>query len=82
MKEKGFEADFLPSHFDGETLKRELPGDGTALLLGAAKPDVVGPDTRFRTVGLYQTVTRTGPADISTDYVVFASAGGVRIPCG
>ncbi|MBQ5685760.1 MAG: uroporphyrinogen-III synthase, partial [Clostridia bacterium] len=30
------------------------------------------------TVGLYRTVTRTGPADISTDYVVFASVGGVR----
>ena len=78
LKEKGFEADFIPSRFDGETLKRELPGDGTALLLGAAKQDTVGPEARFRTVGLYRTVTRTGPADISTDYVVFASVGGVR----
>ena len=78
LKEKGFVADFVPSRFDGETLKRELPGEGTALLLGAKKPGGPGPDTRFRNVGLYETVTRFGPADISTDYVVFASAGGVN----
>ena len=78
LKEKGFVADFVPSRFDGETLQRELPGEGTALLLGAKKSDAADRDTRFRKIGLYETVTRFGPADISTDYVVFASAGGVN----
>ena len=78
LKEKGFVADFVPSRFDGETLQRELPGEGTALLLGAKKSDAADRDTRFRKIGLYETVTRPGTADLSTDYVVFASAGGVN----
>lgn len=118
LREKGFIADFIPSRYDRKTLEAELPGQGAALLLGAAGPGKSerpgcfssGPDSmapfssesestgrsdsesgntgcfskksegtsRFRNVGFYETVPRVGSADIHTDYVVFASASGVR----
>lgn len=79
LKQRGFNADFVPSRFDRETLQNELPGDGTALLLGAKTPEErPTTDTRFRNVGLYEATTRVGTADIHTDYLVFASASGVR----
>ncbi|MBO4383008.1 MAG: uroporphyrinogen-III C-methyltransferase [Clostridia bacterium] len=80
LKDRGFVADFVPSRYDRETLMAELPGDGPVLLLGAADTaGARGPgDPRFRVLGLYEAATRKGPADIRTDYVVFASASGVR----
>ena len=75
----GFRCDFVPSIFDRATLKKELPGEGRALLIGADGPArAAGNDGRFEALGLYEGTCRTDPVSIHTKYLVFASGNGVR----
>lgn len=83
LKARGFEADFVPSEFNRETLFRELaeawtPVRGKVLVLGALPEEEYGLPNGFRLLPLYET-RFTGPAPaLTTDYVVFASSSGVR----
>lgn len=83
LKARGFEADFVPTEFNRETLFRELseawtPVRGKVLVLGALPEEEYDLPNGFRLLPLYET-RFTGPAPaLTTDYVVFASSSGVR----
>lgn len=78
LQKRGFRADFVPSKFDRETLKKELPGSGKVLLIGASGTVDPASEDRFQSLGLYTSAFDSEPISIQTKYLVFASGNGVR----
>ncbi|MBQ8063137.1 MAG: uroporphyrinogen-III C-methyltransferase, partial [Clostridia bacterium] len=81
LKQYGFDADFVPSQYDRETLFRELSdtlGPGKVLVLGALPEEEYDLPKGFHLVPLYRTAFRGPAPKVSTKYVVFASSSGVR----
>lgn len=83
LKQYGFEADFVPSQYDRETLFREfsdvqVPAGGNVLVLGAVPEEEYDLPKGFHLLPLYR-ASFLGPAPaVSTRYVIFASSSGVR----
>lgn len=71
-------ADFVPSVYNKKTLLAELPKDAKVLYLGVKEAEENPLPAGSTHLGLYETAAIKKSTEITTDAVVFASAGGVK----
>ena len=78
LADRHLPADFVPSVYNQKTLLAELPKDANVLYLGVKESSGRNLPSGSTHLGLYETAAKKQVAQIATDAVVFASAGGVK----
>jgi uroporphyrinogen III methyltransferase/synthase len=88
LRKYGFNADFIPDEYTAESLGHELPKvlhDNDRLLIlraangsSALTEELEKAGAVFDDIKIYDTVFEGGSINCSSDYIIFASAGGVR----